>query len=522
MSYPQSSLPYQVVNTESALAADILTKLKTVDGANSGLEADKVDGKEVAELFVKATDTADSILAGATTEVPPKEVATEAKQTAAGNPWVAPRFELLDPARFHLERVSGGRLSIRYSESGKVPIEVVWVDAFANTDVAPDMARARANSTAYVVGALIIANNQLYEVTTAGTSGSAAPSYPTEIGSAVVDGSVTLTLRVSPYDDTFPAFSAGGTKKDGRWYSRFMCDVYNGKPRSIAGQLPSYATIDQIRSYATAFGNGALPWTQWDYEALACDAFRKGVVPVGNTYYGRSHKTPEGVWGGIRGDRLRPGNPTGGDPRTRGGSAGPIWTHNRTANGVYDFVGNYWRWVDGVKLMDGQYYIHAYDNDPALLSTVGEGTWIATGLFVDAPVDGNDAGTEDLGVPKFSASVTHYTASVVPPRDTATIKADTRDLDLASQTWSSMLMDPSINNLDFNIRLALFRMGILPRVRSDGPTPLATQEGRFYVRNNGERFLLRGGFYSSNAGPKFCSASSRRSSSCVFGLGFSG
>lgn len=522
MSYPASSLPYQVHQGDT-LAADILTKLKTVDGANSGLDADKIDGKEVADLFVKATDTSDSIPAGAITEVPPKEVAAESKQISAGNPWAAPRFELLDPARFHLERVSGGRASIRYSAAGKVPVEVVWLDAFTCADVSPDFSRSRANSTAYGVGALLMANGQLYEVTVAGTTGASAPVYPSNIGDSVADGSATLTLRVNAYNDIYPAFSVAGVRKPGRWFSRFLCGVVGGKPRSIAGQFPAYATIDQIRDYATAFGNGALPMSYWDYEALACDAFRKGIVPVGNTYYGRSHKAAEGVWGGVRADGARPGDTSvSSNPVTRGGSAGAIWTHDRSMWGVHDFVGNYWRWVDGAKYMDGELYIHAYDNDPTLLTAAGEGAWIPTGIFLNAPAAGNDAGSDDLGAPNFASAVTNYTASVVPTRDLATIKADTRDLDYTSQTWSSIAVAASVDAVDAVKRIAAFRMGVLPKVRSVGASPLSTQEGRLYIRNNGERFALRAGYYysTSSAGPKYCHANNRRSYAYAFGVVF--
>lgn len=446
---------------------------------------------------------------------------TEVGGASALSAWNPPRVAILDPDRFHLERISGGRASIRYSESGRVPIEVVWVEAFNCAEVSPDFCRSRANSTEYSIGQLLMANGQLYEVTTAGTTGASAPTYPSTVGQSVADGTATLTLIQNSYDDLYPAFSVAGTKKAGLWYSRFLCDVVSGKPRSIAGQLPSYATIDQIRSYATAFGGGASPMTYWDYEALALDAFRKGTTPVGNTYYGRSHKTVEGIWGGIRGDLKKNGDPTGSGV-TRGGSAGPIWTHDRSLWGVHDFVGNYWRWVDGVKWMDGQIYIHAVDNDPTLLTTAGEGSWIATGIFLNSPVAGDDAGSNDLGYPNFVSAVTNYTASVTPPRTIAEIQADTRDLDYAGQTWGSVVVSSGIDSVDAAMRLLAFRMCILPKIRSSGPAPFTTQEGYLWIRNNGERFALRAGRYNltSHAGPKYVSADYRRSSMNAFALVF--
>ena len=480
-------------------------------------KADKINGGTYSEDDIADGTSYKRVSASEKTTVTALD--TEVSGASALSAWNPPRVAILDPDRFHLERISGGRASIRYSESGRVPIEVVWVEAFNCAEVSPDFCRSRANNTAYGIGQLLMANGQLYEVTTAGTTGSSAPTYPSTVGESVADGSAVLTLIQNSYDDLYPAFSVAGTKKAGLWYSRFLCDVVSGKPRSIAGQLPyTGATIDSIRTYAAAFGNGASPMTYWDYEALALDAFRKGIIPVGNTDYGRSHKTVESVFGGIRGDLYKPGDTSGGNPCTRGGSAGPIWTHDRSLWGVHDFVGNYYRWVDGVKWMDGQLYIHAVDNDPTLLTAVGEGSWIATGIFLNSPVAGNDAGNDDLGAPNFDSVVTHYTASVTPPRTIAEIQADTRDLDYAGQTWGSIVVSSGIDSVDAAMRLLAFRMCILPKIRSSGPAPFTTQEGYLRICNNGERFVLRAGSYSatSYAGPKAINAYYRRSRAGAF------
>ena len=514
-----------------------VTQLATT-GVEDATKVPKATGAEIAAILAAggystapATGTAslDNIADGLNRKAvsaTEKTAITAGAATTASSPWAAPTIYFPDMARAKLEQASGGRATIFYSADGnKIPMEVVWLDAFTCADVSPDFSRTRANSTVYGIGALLMANGQLYEVTTAGTTGAAAPAYPANVGDTVADGTAVITLRVNAYNDIYPAFSVAGVKKPGRWFSRFLCDVVSGKPRSIAGQFPAYATIDQIRAYAIAFGNGAIPRSYWDYEALACDAFRKGIVPVGNTYYGRSHKTTESVWSGVRADGARAGDTTvTSNPVTRGGSAGAIWTHDRSMWGVHDFVGNYWCWVDGAKYMDGELYIHAYDNDPTLLTTAGEGTWIPTGIFLNAPAAGNDAGSDDLGAPSFASAVTNYTASVVPTRDLATIQADTRDLDYASQTWSSIVVAASIDAVDAIKRITAFKMGILPKVRSGGASPLSTQEGRLYIRNNGERFARRAGRYnsSSNAGPKFCDANDRRSFAYAFGFVFPG
>lgn len=433
--------------------------------------------------------------------------------TSASSPWTAPTLFFPDAARSELERISGGRATIMYSADGaKVPHEFVWIDAFNCADVSPHYSRARANNTEYILGQWVTMNSQLYEVTTQGTSGGSAPAYGVNLGDEVTDGTVTFTLRVNAYTDLFPAFKIAGVAKGGKWISRFPIAMSGVNPLSIGGQIPVAKSIDDLRLLAAKF-TGAVPMSCWDYEALALDALRKGVTPVGNTNYGRSHKATELVYGGIRGDLARPGDTSvSSNPYTRGGSAGIIWTHDRTMWGVHDFVGNMSQWCDGVKWMDGQLYIAAHDADPSLFSTAGEASWIATGIFLNAPSAGDDSGASNLGAPNFADAVTNYTASVTPPRDVATIQADTRDLDYALGTWGSIVVSAGVDAIDAVMRLSAFRLGIMPKSRSGGQAPASSQEGSLYIRNNGERFVYRGGSYyhTSLAGPRYCIAYSRR------------
>lgn len=514
MSFPLSSLPYQVVNTESALAADILTKLKTVDGANSGLDADLLDGKHLVQI------TPDDLAEGTTYKRMLAAEKTAMAATSASAPWVAPTIFFPDQERAKLERASGGRATIFYSADGlKTPCEVVLLPAFALADVSPYFSRARANSTAYLIGELIQANGQLYEVTTAGITGAAPPVYGVNVGDAVADGTATITLRINAYNDIDPAFSVAGVKKAGWWVGRFQASVLNGKPLVIPGQLPVAVTIDNMRAYCAAFGGGCRPMTGLDWAAIQKDALRKGVVPVGNTNYGRSHKATESQWGGVRGDRARPGDTSvATNPYTLGGSGGKLWTHNREEWGIHDFVGNMPQWTDGYKLMDGQLYIAAHDNDSALLSAAGEATWIATGIFFDSSAAGNDAGTDNIGTPRLDAAVANYTASVVPTRDFATIKADVRDLDYAAATWASYGIQAGFDAIDFLARRTAFLMGLSPKMRVGGSSPFSASEGLGYIRNNGERFAYRGGSCSSTsiAGPSYCTFHNRRSYTYAF------
>lgn len=70
-----------------------------------------------------------------------------------------------------------------------------YMNDYTNGLVLVGTAPARANSTAYTVGSLILASSVLYRVTVAGTSHTSAPTAPA-VGATVADGTATL-LRIS-------------------------------------------------------------------------------------------------------------------------------------------------------------------------------------------------------------------------------------------------------------------------------------------------------------------------------------
>lgn len=78
-----------------------------------------------------------------------------------------------------------------------------------------DGAAARANTTAYALGAYVVpasANGFYYKATAAGTSAGTVPTYPTTVGGTVTDGTVTWTCagKVSPVADTDYEVRSGG------------------------------------------------------------------------------------------------------------------------------------------------------------------------------------------------------------------------------------------------------------------------------------------------------------------------
>lgn len=98
-----------------------------------------------------------------------------------------------------------------------------------------------------------------------------------------------------------------------------------------------------------------------------------GQQPRGNTQWGRSLSAISEV--GRRTDG-RLSNERKGSGATLTGSGPNSWRHDSTAFGVSDWVGNVLEWVDGLKMVGGQFYIAEYSGQP-------EAQWLATGRYIN-------------------------------------------------------------------------------------------------------------------------------------------
>lgn len=91
-------------------------------------------------------------------------------------------------------------------------VTLVGSSTLLTTEIAPDEYDEWDNATAYVLGDLIVPeqrNGHYYKVTTAGTSGTTEPTFPTTSGGTVVDGTVTWTEQGSSlWTPTFQLSSA--------------------------------------------------------------------------------------------------------------------------------------------------------------------------------------------------------------------------------------------------------------------------------------------------------------------------
>jgi hypothetical protein len=252
-----------------------------------------------------------------------------------------------------------------------------------------------------------------------------------------------LTLR--PYVDV-PVYEASNS---------------GGKAVSQAGKTPwTSINANNARARSEELNSNSVMISQEIWAMLCWNMLAGGFQPRGNTEHGRSHSNLDEF--GRRADGRVP-NDRSGAAYTLTGSGPMEWSHDGTPFGVMDLVGNVWEWVDGIKMVDGQFIVAEYTGQP-------ESEWSATGVYI---------------------SETGQFTNVAPST-----------LNSGSQVWGSMSKDASYSG---NERLQRLMIEPIACTSALG--------GRFYWNLDGERFPLRGGswYSTSGAGPAALYCSNPRS-----------
>ena len=127
--------------------------------------------------------------------------------------------------------------------------------------------------------------------------------------------------------------------------SKYPNTLIDGVPHSLPFQKPAVEiNHDDAIRLCEAKGNGWHLTTNDEWAALALQSWENDTMPTGNTNSGKSHSHPEQT--GITYD--------GGYGKTLTGSGPVAWNHDRTAEGVSDMCGNIWEHVGGIRFLNGQ------------------------------------------------------------------------------------------------------------------------------------------------------------------------
>jgi hypothetical protein len=293
-----------------------------------------------------------------------------------------------------------------------------------------------------------------------------------------------LNAALGDMNTVHPAFSVNGVLRKALYIGAYQSTLISGRMVSWPGLFATGGlTIAQARAACTAKGAGFHLMSAWERALLALLTKKLYGEPRGNTYYGRSHVVGFEAECAERLDGLLPGTDTFGQC-IRHGSEPDAWSHNQRSFGIFDLIGNFWQFVDGFKLIDGQIYMPT-DN----YFSQAEGSWPATGAYFDfSGPTGNRTSTMVTGTTIFSNAISTYAETPTPSGG-----GDSAEFTYANQdSWKDVPCSAGYDTLSSALRLRLMAACISPRLTSNAASAIDLAGG-LWARNYGTRYAMVGG-----------------------------
>lgn len=284
---------------------------------------------------------------------------------------------------------------------------------------------------------------------------------------------------------THPAFIINGAEVPEIYISKFQNIIQNGRAYSLPGEDPKASiNFDTARQACEAKGAGWHLMTNAEWAAIALWCRKNGLMPKGNNNYGKDHT--ENTYAAI--PKLVD-SATGQNQRVATGTGPVTWSHNGEAAGIWDLNGNVNEWVGGCRTVDGELQILANNNaaSPANSQAVDSTHWRAImpdGLLVAPGTAGTLKWDYTTAAPVGGASG-QFRLNTVIENTAAT------DDPYGATLFNNLTAKAGVDVPEILKALALF------------PADAGAHgDDRIYMRNRGERFPRRGGYWydGSNAG----------------------
>ena len=287
--------------------------------------------------------------------------------------------------------------------------------------------------------------------------------------------------------ETHYAFKVNGSEVPAFYMGKYLATVYKGRALSLPLQDPAAASVaesdrgnapsnlvgfDNAKIWCEANGAGFHLPTIAEYAWIALLSRMRGRMPRGNNAYGKDYSAAyeKGIGSLFDGEKTL---------RTLTGSGPATWNDNWQPDGICDLNGNVYEYQGGYRTVDGELQIFK-DNDAAMQydQNADSTLWRAIlqdGSLVNPGTDGTlkwdyieDPGTENAGFPFCLSTWLDYHQTVESPYGIMKFSSLTATFGVVPELLKALALMP------------------------DGKAGVYGGDYA-YIRNNGERFVLRGG-----------------------------
>lgn len=285
-------------------------------------------------------------------------------------------------------------------------------------------------------------------------------------------------------DKLCSAFIVNGAVKDSVYVSKYLNIIEFERAYSLPMRDPAHTlTIDEARNACARKGRGWHLMSNAEWSAISHWCRKNGRMPRGNNNFGHDHRAvhEHGIMSPSNTSKFTP------EGRTLTGSGPNAWSHDGTADGIYDLNGNLWDFVSGLRIKDGEIQVIPHNDsaanpDESKMSARWkainiDGNLVAPGSPGTYKYDGTTEGNPDEKAAILPGGVKLRTTVDKPHYTGIDTKGD--------YAYTIMPFKDIAEENNAVPHILLKELGLYPV--ADGLNE------NFFIRNYGERIPLRGG-----------------------------